>query len=103
MGAAHSGPASGDSAPRMRLKTPIAPIYALDVAIAISRIFERLDALYAIGGGPGANRPHGSAGEDAAHELAAGWMREAGFSVEADEAGNLIGRSGARPDVWAGS
>jgi acetylornithine deacetylase/succinyl-diaminopimelate desuccinylase-like protein len=87
----------------MRLKRPIAPIYALDVAIAISRIFERLDALYAIGGGPGANRPHGSAGEDAAHELAAAWMREAGLSLEVDRAGNLIGRSGERADVWVGS
>jgi hypothetical protein len=33
-------------------------------------MFERLDSLYAIGDGPGANRPHGSSGEDEAHELA---------------------------------
>jgi allantoate deiminase len=67
------------------------------------RILERLDSLYAIGGGPDANRPHGSAGEDEAHEVAAAWMREAGLSVEADGAGNLIGCSGERADVWVGS
>jgi acetylornithine deacetylase/succinyl-diaminopimelate desuccinylase-like protein len=73
------------------------------VGIAIARIFERLDTLYAIGAGPGANRPHGSAGEDEAHQLAAGWMREAGLSVEVDAAGNLVGRSNERSDVWLGS
>ena len=67
------------------------------------RVFERLEALYAIGGGPGANRPHRGPGEDAAHQLAAGWMREAGLAVEVDAHGNLIGRSGDRDDVWAGS
>jgi allantoate deiminase len=66
-------------------------------------ISERLDELYAIGGGPGANRPHGSAREDEAHELAASWMREAGLEVGADAAGNLFGRAGERPDVWVGS
>ena len=73
------------------------------MAITASRILERLDALYAIGGGPGANRPHPSAEEDEAHVLAAGWMREAGLSVETDGTGNLIGRSGGRADVWVGS
>jgi allantoate deiminase len=67
------------------------------------RIFERLDELYAIGGGPGANRPHLSPAEDAAHELAAGWMEEAGLRVEVDADGNLLGRSGERDDVWVGS
>ena len=66
-------------------------------------LFERLDALYAIGGGPGANRPHGSPAEDEAHELAAGWMRDAGLSVEVDHAGNLLARAGERHDVWVGS
>ena len=66
-------------------------------------VFERLDALYAIGGGPGANRPHGSPAEDEAHELAAGWMRDAGLRVEVDHAGNLRGRAGERDDVWVGS
>ena len=39
------------------------------------RVLERLDELYAIGGGPGANRPHLSAAEDEAHRLAASWLR----------------------------
>jgi acetylornithine deacetylase/succinyl-diaminopimelate desuccinylase-like protein len=67
------------------------------------RILERLDQLYELGGGPGANRPHPSAAEDDAHGLAAGWMREAGLAVEVDESGNLLGRSGTKDDVWAGS
>src|SRR5947207_6126236 len=67
-----------------------------------SRVLERLDELYAIGGGPGANRPGGSAGEDRAHELAAGWMEEAGLAVEIDAAGNLFGRTGD-PSVLIGS
>ena len=66
------------------------------------RVFERLDELYAIGGGVGANRIGRSAEEDRAHELAAGWMRDAGLSVEVDPAGNLIGRTGD-PRVWTGS
>jgi len=69
----------------------------------LARVLGRLDALYAIGGGPGANRPYGSREEDEAHELAAGWMREAGLAVEVDADGNLIGRSGRRDDVWVGS
>ena len=67
------------------------------------KVFERLEELYAIGGGPGANRPHGSRAEDEAHELAAGWMREAGLEVESDASGNLFGRAAARQDVWVGS
>jgi acetylornithine deacetylase/succinyl-diaminopimelate desuccinylase-like protein len=66
------------------------------------RVFERLEQLYAIGGGLGANRPGYSAAEDEAHALAAGWMREAGLEIEVDPAGNLIGRT-AHPRVWAGS
>ena len=56
------------------------------------RLRERLDELYAIGGGAEANRVGYSPEEDAAHELAAGWVREAGFEVEVDEA-----RQPARP------
>ena len=67
------------------------------------RIFERLEQLYAIGGGPGANRPHRSAAEDEAHELAARWMQAEGLRVEIDASGNLIGRLAARDDVWVGS
>ena len=67
------------------------------------RVHDRLDGLYAIGGGPGANRPSGSAGEDEAHRLAEGWMRNAGLEVEIDPDGNLIGRAARRPGVWVGS
>jgi acetylornithine deacetylase/succinyl-diaminopimelate desuccinylase-like protein len=67
------------------------------------RVLERLEQLYAIGGGPGANRPHGSPAEDEAHELAAAWMREVGLAVEVDECGNLLGRSARRDEVWVGS
>lgn len=66
------------------------------------RVHERLEQLYEIGGGIGANRVAGTVGEDLAHEMASGWMREAGLSVEVDEAGNLFGRT-AEPGVWTGS
>jgi allantoate deiminase len=59
---------------------------------------ERIDAVYAIA----QHRPGYSPLEDAAHELAAGWMREAGLEISRDGAGNLFGKRGdAR--VWAGS
>jgi acetylornithine deacetylase/succinyl-diaminopimelate desuccinylase-like protein len=71
------------------------------------RLFERLDELYAIGGGPGANRIGYSAEEDRAHELAATWLREAGLEVTVDESGNLIGRRPGEdpdlPELWTGS
>lgn len=66
------------------------------------RVFDRLEQLYAIGSGPGANRPSGSPEEDDAHDLARGWLEEAGLEVEVDPDGNLFGRS-AVPDLWAGS
>jgi acetylornithine deacetylase/succinyl-diaminopimelate desuccinylase-like protein len=66
------------------------------------RVLERLDELYALGGGAGANRVGGTADEDHAHDLAAGWMRDAGLKVEIDAAGNLIGRT-KKADVWTGS
>jgi acetylornithine deacetylase/succinyl-diaminopimelate desuccinylase-like protein len=60
-------------------------------------IFERIERIAAIG-----DRPGYSPAEDAAHDLAAGWMAEAGLEVSRDEAGNLLGRRGdAR--VWTGS
>jgi acetylornithine deacetylase/succinyl-diaminopimelate desuccinylase-like protein len=65
-------------------------------------VFDRLAELYAIGGGPGANRPGYSAAEDEAHRLAAEWMRSAGLEPEVDGAGNLIGRRG-EARVWTGS
>jgi acetylornithine deacetylase/succinyl-diaminopimelate desuccinylase-like protein len=67
------------------------------------RILERLDELYAIGGGPGANRPHLSAAEDEAHRLCASWLAAAGLEVEVDRHGNLFGHAGRSHDVWSGS
>ena len=62
------------------------------------RALERIQAVYAIA----QHRAAYSAEEDAAHELAAGWMRDAGLKVSRDGAGNLFGTRGdAR--VWAGS
>jgi allantoate deiminase len=74
-----------------------------------TRALRRLDELYAIGAGPGANRAMGSPEEDEAHDLAGGWLEEAGLEIEVDPAGNLFGRppgavlSGAAPEVWTGS
>ncbi len=71
------------------------------------RVHDRLEELYRIGGGDGANRPGFSPEEDEAHELAATWMREASLEVEIDPDRNLIGRAaGSRPElpeVWTGS
>ncbi len=67
------------------------------------RVLERLDELYAIGAGPGANRPHDSAAEDEAHRLATNWLEEAGLRIEVDRFDNLFGHSEVRPDVWTGS
>ncbi len=61
-------------------------------------VMERLEAIYAIG----RHRAGHSGEEDAAHELAAGWMREAGLEVSRDAAGNLFGTRGVAR-VWAGS
>jgi len=63
------------------------------------RILERLDELAALG-----DRIGYSPEEDAAHELAAGWFREAGLEVSVDAAGNLLGRvPGGERQVWTGS
>jgi allantoate deiminase len=67
------------------------------------RALERLEELYAIGGGPGANRIGYSAEEDEAHALARRWLEEAGFEVEVDDAGNLVGRSAEAAGIWTGS
>ena len=61
-------------------------------------VLGRLEEIYAIG----QHRAGYSPEEDAAHELAAGWMREAGLEVSRDEGGNLFGKRGAAR-VWAGS
>jgi allantoate deiminase len=71
------------------------------------KLLTRLDQLFALGGGVGANRPALSAAEQAAHDLAAKWMRAAGLVVSVDPIGNLWGRlDGADPSfpaVWTGS
>jgi acetylornithine deacetylase/succinyl-diaminopimelate desuccinylase-like protein len=71
------------------------------------RVLERLDQLYALGGGRGANRPGGSDAEREALELATGWMEEAGLAVERDAFGNLVGRLRGTepelPELWTGS
>jgi acetylornithine deacetylase/succinyl-diaminopimelate desuccinylase-like protein len=60
-------------------------------------VIERIERIAAIG-----DRLGYSPAEDAAHELAAGWMADAGLEVSRDETGNLFGRRGdAR--VWTGS
>jgi allantoate deiminase len=64
----------------------------------MNRILARLDELYAIG----QHRAGYSPEEDAAHELAARWLREAGLEVSRDGAGNLFGRRG-EARVWSGS
>ena len=67
-------------------------------SMARSRVLDRLDALYALGDKIGYSEQ-----EDSAHALARGWMEDAGLTVEVDEAGNLIGRSGVDDDLWTGS
>jgi allantoate deiminase len=61
-------------------------------------VLERLDAIYEIA----QHRAGYSPEENAAHELAAGWMREAGLEVSVDEAGTLFGTRG-EARVWTGS
>ena len=67
----------------------------------------RLEALYAIDGDRGANRPGLSAAEEEAHRLVADWMEAAGLDVERDAAGNtfgrLLGAEPARGEIWVGS
>jgi allantoate deiminase len=74
---------------------------------AASRVLRRLEALFAIGADEGANRPGLSPAEQQAHDLAAGWMAEAGLEVSVDAAGNLIGRARGSapglPEIWTGS
>ena len=64
----------------------------------MDRVLQRLEELYAIG----ATRVGYTEEEDAAHELCAGWLREAGLEVETDGAGNTFGRRGAA-GLWLGS
>jgi acetylornithine deacetylase/succinyl-diaminopimelate desuccinylase-like protein len=67
----------------------------------------RLDDVFHIGNGVGANRVGGTPEEDAACELAVEWMEEAGLEVEIDARGNVVGRlrgsAPELPEVWTGS
>ena len=67
----------------------------------------RLDDVFHIGNGVGANRVGGTPEEDEACGLAVSWMEDAGLEVEVDERGNLVGRlqgaSPELPEVWTGS
>jgi acetylornithine deacetylase/succinyl-diaminopimelate desuccinylase-like protein len=71
------------------------------------RILERLELLYAIGGGPGANRIGYSAEEDEAHGMVRSWLEDAGLEVSVDAHGNLLGRLPGEepglPELWTGS
>jgi allantoate deiminase len=91
---------------RLHGDTPGAP-RAASPEWRAGRIRERLDTLFEIGRAAGTNRPGFGAGEERAHELVAGWMREAGLEVTRDPGGNLVGRLEGRepelPEVWSGS
>ena len=67
----------------------------------------RLDDVFHIGDGVGANRVGGTPEEDEACALAVGWFEEAGLEVEVDGRGNVVGRLRGRspelPEVWTGS
>jgi acetylornithine deacetylase/succinyl-diaminopimelate desuccinylase-like protein len=73
----------------------------------MSILNRRLDEVFHIGNGVGANRVGGTPGEDAACALAVSWMEESGLEVEVDERGNVVGRLRGRrpesPEVWTGS
>jgi allantoate deiminase len=61
-----------------------------------AQVMQRIDALAAISDEPGRlTRTYGSPAMRRANDLVAGWMREAGMTVEEDAIGNLIGRYGA--------
>jgi acetylornithine deacetylase/succinyl-diaminopimelate desuccinylase-like protein len=73
----------------------------------MATINRRLDDVFHIGNGVGANRVGGTPEEDEACALGASWMEEAGLEVEVDERGNFVGRlRGTKPElpeVWTGS
>jgi allantoate deiminase len=73
----------------------------------MATINRRLDDVFHIGNGVGANRVGGTPEEDEACALAVSWLEEAGLEVEVDERGNVVGRlRGTKPElpeVWTGS
>lgn len=76
-------------------------------APSIARVRARLDELFAIGPGPGANRPGLSVDEERACLFVCDWMAEAGLEVSRDAVGNVVGRLHGRDpglgEVWSGS
>jgi acetylornithine deacetylase/succinyl-diaminopimelate desuccinylase-like protein len=70
----------------------------------LATLSRRLDEVFRIGNGVGANRVGGTPEEDAACELAVSWLEEAGLEVEVDGRGNVVGRLRGRrpelPEVW---
>jgi allantoate deiminase len=79
----------------------------LDGHIDLDRMSRRLEQLFALGPEPHATRPGLSRDEQAAVDLAATWMAEAGLDVTTDGFGNLFGcLPGTRPElaeIWTGS
>jgi allantoate deiminase len=77
------------------------------VAVLAAIVKRRLDDVFHIGDGIGANRVGGTPEEDQACELAVAWMEAAGLEIEVDARGNVVGRlRGSRlelPEVWTGS
>jgi acetylornithine deacetylase/succinyl-diaminopimelate desuccinylase-like protein len=75
--------------------------------VVTATVSARLDTVFHIGNGVGANRIGGTPEEDAACALAVSWMQETGLEVEVDARGNVIGRlvgsTPELPDVWTGS
>ena len=75
--------------------------------MAIATINRRLDDVFHIGNGVGANRVGGTPEEDEACALAVSWMEDAGLEVEVDQRGNVVGRlrgtKPEQPEVWTGS
>jgi acetylornithine deacetylase/succinyl-diaminopimelate desuccinylase-like protein len=73
----------------------------------MATLSRRLDEVFHIGSGVGANRVGGTPEEDAACALAVSWFEDAALEVEVDGRGNVIGRlPGERPElpeVWTGS
>lgn len=67
----------------------------------------RLDDVFRIGGGVGANRVGGTPAEDEAVDLAVSWFEAAGLEIERDGRGNVVARlrgsAPELPEVWTGS
>jgi acetylornithine deacetylase/succinyl-diaminopimelate desuccinylase-like protein len=75
--------------------------------VTIATINGRLDDVFHIGNGVGANRVGGTPAEDEACELAVSWMEDAGLEAEIDVRGNVVGllrgTEPELPEVWTGS